>query len=155
MCLLPPRPCLCKSVNTLPGDAAWLEDEERWPWSHCRQLSDFSGSVSPEQDASYIGDATQKAQDGWSERADGGEGEKEMTSLRKCWAGFKGYTMKEVYSHSSPSLSLSSLSGDVQCRSCSHPYTVNGRGVEYFKLHSPLFPSLLFPSLPFTCLVVH
>lgn len=32
---------------------------------------------------------------------------------------------------------------------------VNGRGVEYFKLHSPLFPSLLFPSLPFTCLVVH
>lgn len=62
---------------------------------------------------------------GWS------ESEKEMTSLRKCWAGFKDYWMEEVYSHSAPSLPLSasflsslSLSWDVQCRSCSHPYTV-------------------------------
>lgn len=38
---------------------------------------------------------------GWS------ESEKEMTSLRKCWAGFKGYWMKEVYSHSAPSVSPS------------------------------------------------
>lgn len=32
--------------------------------------------------------------------------EKEMTSLRKCWAGFHGYWMREVFSHSLPSLPL-------------------------------------------------
>lgn len=45
--------------------------------------------------------------------------------------------------------------GDVQCEPCSHPYTlVNGRGVEYFKLHSA--DSLLTaPLLPPFCLAVH
>ena len=82
---------------------------------------------------------------GWS------ESEKEMTSLRKCWAGFEGYWMKEVYSHSAPSLSLS-LSRSPSSSPSHEMYSagrvpiptrlVNGRGVEYFK--QP-FTRLLFP----------
>lgn len=112
---------------------------------------DLSGSLSPEQDASYFvmhrtsrrcggegGDVSMCVRD--AERPGRMEGEsrwrwrwsaseKEMTSLRKCWAGFHGYWMREVFSHSLPSLPLLlfplSLFWDVQCRSCSHPYTVS------------------------------
>lgn len=88
------------------------------------------------------------------ERADRGEGEsegseKEMTSPRKCWAGFKGSWMKEVYSHSAPSLSLSPsffLSHEMYSagRVPIPTWLVNGRGVEYFKQR---FTLLLFPSI--------
>lgn len=51
------------------------------------------------------------------------QGGKKMTSLRKCWAGFKGYWMKALHSHSAPSLAVFYLlSWDVQCRLCSYPY---------------------------------
>lgn len=94
----------------------------------------------------------EKWEEGWS------ESEKDMTSLRKCWAGFKGYWMKHVYTVSAPSLFLFlSLEMYSAGRFPIPTWLVNGRGVEYFKqpftlLFSSLLPSLSFPPTVRLCI---
>lgn len=110
---------------------------------------------------------------GWRERADGGEGE---VRVRKRWHHWENAEldsrdagMKEAFSHSRPALprlppSLPPLARSFEMYSVGRVLVptrlVNGRGVEYFKLHFPPFPPLLLlSSLPFhffpPCLVVH
>lgn len=92
----------------------------------------------------------------WRWRRKQSESEKEMTSSRKCWAGFKGNWIKEVWPHIAPSLFLLfplslplSLSLSLEMYSAGRvaipTRLVNGRRIEYFKQHITLFLSLLTP----------
>lgn len=115
---------------------------------------------------------TQSAQEGWRERADGGEGEVRVRKRWHHWENAELDSMDTGWERSSPTvchLSLSSFFPSLSFEMYSAGRVpiptrlVNGRGVEYFKLHFPPFffsplpvlPPLCLPFHFFSCLVVH